>query len=104
MVTCDAVNASGGKPETSNRSEEAARRLVPPQAMSGFRPSPMIGRPGTIIPTRWKEGERIPTSIHRFGKDRPRCGSEASIAAPEALRAGAIATALLPAREKPAKI
>ena len=63
-----------------------------------------MGSPGTIIPTAWKDGDRIPMMSHRFGKDMPRCGSEASSAAPDLLREGATATALLPLRDRPERM
>jgi hypothetical protein len=104
MVVSLSSSAEGGKRDTSNRSEEAARRFVPPQATSGLRPRPMMGRPGTIIPAAWKDGERIPMTSQRLGSDRPRCGSEASSGAPDALREGATATALLPLRDTPERM
>ena len=51
MVASLSVKAEGGRRDTSNRSDEAARRLVPPHATPGLRPRPMMGSPGTIIPT-----------------------------------------------------
>ena len=78
--------AAGATRRTGRRRRRAGWSR--PRRRPGLRPRPMMGRPGTIIPTAWKDGERIPTMSQRFGKDRPRCGSEASSAAPEALRDG----------------
>ena len=44
---------SAGSLETSKRSLEAARRLVPPQARPRLRPSASIGRPTIDSPTTW---------------------------------------------------
>ncbi len=104
MRTVWVRNSSAGRVETSNRSDDAARMLVPPQAMSALRPIARNGSPGTISPTAWKDGDRIPAASHTLGWISPRCGSEPISAPPVADRRAATATVFDPARPLPARM
>ena len=93
-----------GSDETSNKSLDAARKLVPPQAMSALRPMAKNGSPGPIRPTALKDGDLTPASTHRLGRKMPRWGSLAISAPPVALRVPATAKELLPDRLRPVRM
>src|SRR5512132_112379 len=103
MVSVRTFFSASGSADTSIRSLALARMLVPPQAIHGLRPMANSGRPGTMRPTAWYDGDFTPASSQVFGRLMPRCGSLARMAAPVRVRLGAIARLLLPDLLNPAR-
>ena len=89
-----------GSDETSTSSLLAACRLVPPQAMWWFRPSPITGRPGIISPTASRPGACRAATSQSGGRAIPRWGSEAISPEPVAERPAGTTAELLPAEQR----
>ncbi len=68
IVSRRVVICASLRPEASYSSLEAARMLVPPQAIQGLRPRAKKGRPGGISPTACSDGDLTPASSHRLGR------------------------------------